>query len=379
MIRVTGLTVRRGSFVLEGIDLEVPAGHSFVLLGPSGAGKTQLIETIMGLNRPVSGQVIVAGQDVTALAPERRRIGYLPQDLGLFPHLSVIDNILFGPRVQQLDQAQARDRLDRLVGLLGLEPFLGRRSIAQLSGGEKQRVALARALVVEPRVLFLDEPFASLDQMLRRELQLQFRALQQTLGVTFFFVTHDLDDAALLGDQIGVLMGGKLVQTGTVGEVFGQPATAEAARFLMWRNLVQGRVQRVDESGDVVTVEIGVRQLLECGIAGTGSDGVSAGQDVVVGLNAGLLRLRAADGGQRQAPVRAPDGDGRVAALPGRVSRCLDMAGHSVVVVDIVRGAAGSVSVEVDVHRDEFGNGSPLGVGCEVEIMVPRSAVAVFV
>jgi ABC-type Fe3+/spermidine/putrescine transport system ATPase subunit len=244
MIRVEHLSVRFGTFRLRDIHLEVREGECFVLLGPSGAGKTLLLETIMGLKRPERGRVLLDGRDITRLPPEQRGIGYVPQDLALFPHLSVRENILFGPKVRGLPREEAERELERLATLLNLHPFLERRDVLSLSGGEKQRVALARALIVRPRVLFLDEPFAALDEAIRRELQIQFRTLQRTLGVTLFQVTHLHEEAFLMADRLGILMEGRLEQVGTPEEIHRCPANLRVARFLLMNNLFEARVER---------------------------------------------------------------------------------------------------------------------------------------
>lgn len=284
MISVNNLTLRVGSFALNRVNFSIADGESFVLLGPSGAGKTLLIETIMGLRGPDSGEVLLDNRDITQLPPEIRKISYVPQDLGLFPHLSVRQNILFGPRVQNLAVEETNDSLEHLITLLNLQTFIDRKNIALLSGGEKQRVALARALIVKPRVLFLDEPFVSLDLRLRRELQLQFRALQKSLGINFIYVTHDQDEPYILGDKMGILIDGNLMQTGTIEEVYSQPASVEVAEFLMMQNIFRVTIIKAEraESYTVCSVTDGTGELLLTTDPSMGNS--KAGQKIILGI-----------------------------------------------------------------------------------------------
>ncbi len=242
MIRVEDLHVAFDGFRLTGIDLHVERGESFFLLGPSGAGKTLLLEAILGVRPPLRGRVLLEGLDVTRAAPERRGVAYVPQDLALFPHLSVRGNILFGLRGRRLPTQAAEGRLERWVELLDLAGVVDRKDTRTLSGGERQRVALARALVTEPRVLFVDEPFSAVDTSLRRRLQREFRDLQKRLGVTVIQVTHDPEEAFLMADRMAILMGGRIEQTGRPGELYNRPANLRVARFLMLQNLFPARL-----------------------------------------------------------------------------------------------------------------------------------------
>jgi ABC-type sugar transport system ATPase subunit len=231
MIRIESLTASFGEFRLEDVSLEVDSGTSLVVLGPSGSGKTMLLETFIGLRQPLRGRILVDGRDVTKTAPEKRGISYLPQDVALFPHLSVRQNILFGAAAG--GRARSLDReLNRLAELLGIGYLLERRDVRSLSAGEAQRVAFARALFVRPRILVSDESFSSLDAPLRRQLQHEFRHLQHDLGLTVLHVTHDQEEAFLLGDRVAVLMDGQIMQVASPADLYARPNSIKIARFL---------------------------------------------------------------------------------------------------------------------------------------------------
>jgi ABC-type Fe3+/spermidine/putrescine transport system ATPase subunit len=248
MITLDHIGFRLGRFALSDISLSVGDGEYFILLGPSGVGKTTLLETIAGLNQTVSGRITLDRRDVTRLSPETRPIAYVPQDASLFPHLNVRDNILFGVRARRIPQANWRPLLDTLVGALQLDGMMDR-GVLNLSGGERRRVALARALVISPRILLLDEPFNGLDPPIRRELQLLVKRLQKQLGGTFLHVTHDREEAFILGDIVAVLIDGKLEQVAKRNRVYFHPATAKVARFTGMENLLEADALEVNSSG----------------------------------------------------------------------------------------------------------------------------------
>jgi ABC-type sugar transport system ATPase subunit len=256
MIRVEALQARAGRFVLGPLDLHVRTGSSFALLGPTGAGKTVFLESILGLHRPLGGRVVLNGEEITDLPPERRGIAYLPQDVALFPHLSVRDNILFGPSVRKLSPSRWRPVYDSLVERLQLEPLLDRRDPRLLSGGERQRVALARALVVKPQVLFLDEPFSALDALARRSLQMSILDLQRDTGLTFFHVTHDQEEAFIMADRMAVMLGGRIEQEGEPEAFHARPRNLAVARFLLMQNLFEAEASA--EEGRLTVKEAGL-------------------------------------------------------------------------------------------------------------------------
>jgi len=213
MIEVRGLNLSLGNFRIEDLNLTVKEGAFNVLLGPTGAGKTLILESIVGLRRTPRGQIHIGEEEVQHLPPEKRGISYVPQDLALFPHLTVERNLAFGLRPSPKNFLEEGSHIARLVETLKIEHLL-QRYPAGLSGGEKQRVALGRALAPSPRLLLLDEPLAALDPALKNEIQQLLISLHRSLGFTALHVTHDLDEAYLLGGRINVLISGRVEQSG---------------------------------------------------------------------------------------------------------------------------------------------------------------------
>ena len=240
MIRLDGVTVQAGAFTLADVSLEVPSGGYALLIGPTGSGKTTLLETIAGHQHPLRGRVWLHGDDVTALPPERRGVGFVYQDHLLFPHLTVGENIGYG-----LSRVEGQgSRVSELADALGILLLLERR-VERLSGGERQRVALARALAPRPSVLLLDEPFAALDPSTRAALRRSLLALQRSERVTILQVSHDFDEALRLGDLVAVLAEGKVLQQGPPEEVFRRPNSAFVAQFTGAGNVLAGTVTQV--------------------------------------------------------------------------------------------------------------------------------------
>ncbi|MBN2496480.1 MAG: ATP-binding cassette domain-containing protein [Deltaproteobacteria bacterium] len=220
-----------GRFSLGPVDLEVEGGAYAVVLGPTGSGKSLLLKTVAGVLEPARGQVRLEGRDVTEVPAERRACGFVFQESSLFPHLTVPGNIAYGLRVAGTPRAETRARVDELVARLDLGRLIDR-PVHALSGGEAQKVALARALARRPRILLLDEPLSQVDSFARAELQEVLARLHAELALTTLHVTHSFEEARALGDACAVMLGGRIVQRGSVDEVFARPACAFVARFL---------------------------------------------------------------------------------------------------------------------------------------------------
>jgi len=240
-IELVALTKRFGEIAVDNIDLTVASGEFFSLLGPSGCGKTTTLRLIAGFEQPTSGKILLDGVDVSDVPPHRRKVNTVFQSYALFPFLSVYDNVAFGLRHRGVDKADLRRRVNDALELVHMTSFAKRRP-GQLSGGQQQRVALARALVLNPAVLLLDEPLGALDAKLRRSLKVELKALQERVGITFLYVTHDQEEALTMSDRLAVMNAGRIVQIGTPRQVYEEPAEAYVADFLGAANLMEVEV-----------------------------------------------------------------------------------------------------------------------------------------
>ena len=266
-----------GTVGVGGITLDVAERSTTVLLGSSGSGKTTLMRMVNKMVTPTSGAVLLAGEDV-AVQPTvalRRSIGYVLQDGGLFPHRRVVDNIATVPILDGVPKAKAREHALELMDMVGLDRDLARRFPSQLSGGQRQRVGVARALANDPKVLLMDEPFGALDPLVRADLQRELRDLQRRLGTTILFVTHDVDEAFLLGDQVAVLRtGGVLAQVGTPEELLSSPADEFVADFV-GADTSRRQLRSIERNGSRLVIDADGRPL---GTLREGGGGASGGE-----------------------------------------------------------------------------------------------------
>jgi len=259
-ISLRGLSKRYGDVVaVDSIDLDVLRGEFFTMLGPSGSGKTTTLRLIAGFELPDAGTVELAGQDVSRVPPFARDVNTVFQDYALFPHMTVLDNVEYGLRVRKIERGERRRRAEEALEMVRL-PGYGARKPAQLSGGQRQRVALARAIVNRPQVLLLDEPLGALDLKLRQEMQVELKLIQQDVGITFVYVTHDQEEALTMSDRLAVFNAGRIEQVGTPAEVYERPGSEFIAGFVGTSNIVE-------RNGRRFTVRPEKVQLHEAGVA----------------------------------------------------------------------------------------------------------------
>ena len=228
-----------GEPILTGLSLDIHDKEFVTLLGPSGCGKTTTLRVIGGFVEPRSGNVFFAGRDITRLPPYKRQVNTVFQKYALFPHLNVFENVAFGLRLQKLDEKEIRSRCLEMLELVGLKGY-ERRNTAALSGGQQQRVAIARALVNHPKVLLLDEPLGALDLKLRKDMQNELKRIQQEMGITFIYVTHDQEEALAMSDTVVVMDGGRIQQIGTPEDIYNEPKNAFVADFIGESNIIDG-------------------------------------------------------------------------------------------------------------------------------------------
>jgi spermidine/putrescine transport system ATP-binding protein len=277
---------------VDHVDLEVRRGEFFSLLGPSGCGKTTTLRIIGGFEAPTSGTVELDGEDVTWLPPHRRNVNTVFQSYALFPHLDVFENVAFGLRRKRVAAAEVRRRVDDALKLVQL-PGLGGRRPGQLSGGQAQRVALARALVNRPAVLLLDEPLGALDLKLRRQMQLELKGIQQEVGITFIYVTHDQEEAMTMSDRIAVMNGGRHEQLADPEELYERPKTRFVAGFLGVSNLLAGTLEGVADGQAAIRLAGGM-------VVHAPADGIPSAGPIEIGVRPEKIRI--------VAPAATPDG-----------------------------------------------------------------------
>src|SRR3954449_2006543 len=245
-IRLAGVRKTYGEVTaVDGVDLEIRRGEFFTLLGPSGSGKTTCLRMIAGFERPDEGRIELAGDDVSRLPPAERDVNTVFQDYALFPHMSVAENVAYGLKVKKVAKGERAQRVEEALAMVRLEGY-GERRPSQLSGGQRQRVALARPLVNRPRALLLDEPLGALDLKLRQQLQVELKRIQQEVGITFIYVTHDQDEALTMSDRIAVMDGGRILQVGAPNEVYDDPRSQFVAGFVGVSNVLELEVEGVE-------------------------------------------------------------------------------------------------------------------------------------
>jgi len=291
---------------VDDLDLDIAPGEFFSLLGASGCGKTTTLRMVAGFERPDAGRIVLDGQELAEVSPHRRPVNTVFQSYALFPFLDVHDNVAFGLKYQRSSRQEERDRVGRALELVEMDSY-ARRKPHQLSGGQQQRVALARALVLEPTVLLLDEPMGALDAKLRKQLQVELRSLQRTVGTTFVYVTHDQEEALTMSDRLAVLRDGRLMQVGSPSEVYSTPANAYVAGFLGTANLLDAVV--VDVAGGLATCRAGRVDLLV-----PAGDGAGRGESVSLVVRPERITLEPGE----------PDATGPAGAtnrLRGRITR----------------------------------------------------------
>ena len=269
---------------VDDVSLDAAPGEFLALLGPSGCGKSTLLRMVAGLVEPDGGEVVLAGEDITRIAVHQRNLGLVFQSYALFPHMTVFENVAFGLRRRSVPPPELGPRVERMLELVRLGP-LGARHPRELSGGQQQRVALARALVTEPRVLLLDEPLSNLDALLREEMRVELKRLQERLGTTMIFVTHDQAEALILSDRVVVMEAGRVEQIGRPEEVYRRPATAFVARFLGRANFLAGTLAEIG-SAAVVALDGG-----ELSVVALPRPGLERGQPVHAVIRQEAIRL----------------------------------------------------------------------------------------
>ncbi|MGH2820163.1 MAG: ABC transporter ATP-binding protein, partial [Actinomycetota bacterium] len=336
---------------VDHVSARIPAGQFFSLLGPSGCGKTTTLRLIAGFERPTAGRVLLDGSDVAQTPPHRRSVNTVFQNYALFPHLSVSDNVAFGLRFKDTPKQEARRMVADALALVQLEG-LERRRPAQLSGGQQQRVALARALVLNPSVLLLDEPLGSLDAKLRKALQIELKALQERVGITFVYVTHDQEEALTMSDRLAVMSQGRIEQVGSPKQVYEAPATAYVADFLGVSNLMEGRAGSgaAGGPGPGCRVHLGDFELW----AATGD--VDARGDVKVVIRPERVRLF----------LR---GEGAGNCVPGMVQRLVYLGPSTQVIVRLAHGPALQVMLQNAGEPVRFPQGAPVDVHLPAEAL----------
>ncbi|MGA9159600.1 MAG: ABC transporter ATP-binding protein [Actinomycetota bacterium] len=334
---------------VAGINLSMPSGEFFSLLGPSGCGKTTTLRLIAGFERPDEGQILLDGVDMVQTPPHKRNVNTVFQNYALFPHLTVAENVAFGLRYKDVSKQDAKRKVAdslELVRLQGLE----RRRPSQLSGGQQQRVALARALILNPAVLLLDEPLGALDAKLRKALQIELKALQEEIGITFIYVTHDQEEALTMSDRLAVMSNGRVEQIGSPSDVYEEPTTSYVADFLGVSNLMDAHV--TGGGADGATVRLGEFDL----VAAQGDVDTRGGVKMVIRPERVHLEPAGTTGQNR---------------VPGMVERVVYVGSIMQVIVHLAPGQT------VQAWFQNKGEGLPYSQGEAVSVHLPADALRV--
>jgi spermidine/putrescine transport system ATP-binding protein len=327
---------------LDDVSLSIAPGEFFSLLGPSGCGKTTTLRLIAGFEQPSAGRILLDGEDMVQTPPNGRNVNTVFQNYALFPFMSVADNVAFGLRYKGVSKTEERKKVGEALALVRLEGKEERRP-GQLSGGQQQRVALARALVLNPSVLLLDEPLGALDAKLRKALQLELKALQETVGVTFVYVTHDQEEALTMSDRIAVMSEGRVQQVGTPHEVYESPANVWVADFLGVSNLFDALCEGAGEGG--TRIRVGERAL----IAGRGAADIPGGRAVKVVIRPERVKLGA-------------HGNAGPNRLPGMVERVVFKGPATQVIVRLAAGGQLHAAVPNEGQTEALEQGTPVSV-----------------
>ncbi|HEX6120694.1 MAG TPA: ABC transporter ATP-binding protein [Dongiaceae bacterium] len=351
-VRLINLTKSFGAMTaVDGINLHMPAGEFFSLLGSSGCGKTTTLRMIAGFEKPNEGQILLDGVDMTETPPHKRHVNTVFQSYALFPHLNVFDNVAFGLRRARVEAKEVRQRVVEALALVQLTGFEQRRP-AQMSGGQQQRVALARALVLKPAVLLLDEPLGALDAKLRKQLQIELKTLQQQVGITFIYVTHDQEEALTMSDRIAVMSHGRVEQVAAPQEVYEEPATVFVADFLGISNLMEATAGGVDAHGRC-RIRLGEFEFA----AGRGDKDVK-----------GITKATVRPERVRLEPHGSAGGENR---LPGMVERWVYLGNAVQLIVRLATGTA------IQALIQNTGEEIPYVQGTPVQVHLPPEALRV--
>jgi spermidine/putrescine transport system ATP-binding protein len=340
---------------VDDVSLEIEPGEFFSLLGPSGCGKTTTLRMIAGFEMPTSGEIYIEGRPMGETPPFRRNVNTVFQNYALFPHMTVAENVAFGLRMKRVPRDEIARRVREALQLVRLAGFEDRYP-RQLSGGQQQRVALARALINRPRVLLLDEPLGALDLKLRKEMQLELKHLQMTVGITFIYVTHDQEEALTMSDRIAVMNAGRVLQVGTPLEIYERPSSRFVADFIGESNFLDGRVTGLD--GQQVTVMIDDRVP----VPARAQDSLVVGEQVTVAIRPEKIRLR---------PPEMERTDG---CVRGRVEEVVYIGTDTYYLVRLTERC--TVRVRVQNSQNRLDSGEAIGEGEEVLLSwVPETAM----